>query len=143
MPNFDVTFSLVDGYGRSHSKRFTTVAADVATAITQAGTFATLLMGVTESRVLAHTVQARTVVVDTVTAGANKDEGVTISVRTQDNEKAVIKIPSPLNAMLNTDGSVNLADVNLTAFLASFTSGDWLIDDGEVVTEIISGRLDK
>lgn len=143
MPNYDVTFSLVDGYGRNHTKRFTTVAADPAGAIVNAGAFATALEAVTESRVLAHVVHVRTVVTDTATAGANKDEGVTISVRTLDNEKSNIKIPAPVNAMINPDGTVDVAYADLATFLALFTAGTWLIDDGETVAEVISGALDK
>jgi hypothetical protein len=143
MAIFPVSFALVDAYGRPAPKRFDVNAADHAAAMTAAGALATDLAGITELRILSYVVGERVTYNDTVDAGANRDEGVTLSVRTADNEKAVIKVPGPVNAIFNPDGSVDLTDGAVTAFIANYLAGTVLVDDGETVTELISGRLDK
>jgi hypothetical protein len=143
MAIFPVSFSLVDAYGRPATKRFDVDAVDHAAAMTAAGAFAADLAGITELRILSYVVGERVTYTDTADAGANRDEGVTLSVRTADNEKAVIKVPGPVNAIFNPDGSVDLTDGAVTAFIANYLAGTVLVDDGETVTELISGRLDK
>jgi hypothetical protein len=143
MPTYGLSVSLVDAYGRSASKRFDIVAATQPDAITLAGGFMADLALITELRILWYDVSERVVYSDSVDTGANRDEGVTFSVRTEDNEKAVIKVPGPINGMFNADGSVDLTDGGVAAFIANYLAGDVLVDDGEVVTELISGRLDK
>lgn len=142
MPTFETTYAMVDAYNRATSKRLDLVAADVGAAITLAGDVAADLAGVSGARILSYTVKVRTVYNDVVTAGSNKDEGATISVRTADNERAIFTIPAPEATIFNADGSVDLVDAAFAAFSANYVNGDILVDDGEVVTEIISGRLD-
>ena len=142
MPTYQVSVQMEDAYGRAASKRFDLVAIDQPTAVTQAGAFMDDLAPITELDILSYTVSERVVYTDTVTAGANRDEGVTFSVRTADNEKATVKIPGPTNAILGADGSVNLSDADVAAFIAHYTSGEILVDDGEVVSAFLSGRLD-
>jgi hypothetical protein len=140
---FPVSVSLVDAYGRPATKHFDVNAATHGDAVTAAGALMTDLAGVTELRILSYVIGERVTYTDTVDAGANRDEGVTFSVRTADNEKAVIKVPGPVNAIFNGDGSVDLTDGAVTAFIANYLAGTVLVDDGETVTELISGRLDK
>jgi len=143
MPIYPLSVSLEDAYGRLLSKRYDVFAADYATALTAAGDFMTDLALITEARILSYTLATKVVYTDSVTAGANRDEGVTFSVRTEDNEKAIIKVPAPENGILNSDGSVDLVDAGVSAFLANYLAGAILVDDGETVTEVISGRLDE
>ena len=143
MAEFLVTYSLVDAYDRSATKRFTVEAIDHATALTEAGLMAADLADLTELDILWYVVGDKVVYTDTVVAGANRDEGITLSVRKADNEKAVIKVPGPINAVLNPDGTVDMANAAITAFVANFLSGVFRISDHEVVTDALSGKLDK
>lgn len=143
MAIYPMAVSMIDAYNRPVNKRFDVSAADYAAALVVAGNFASDLADITECRILSYTVATRVTYSDVVTAGANRDEGVTLSVRTADNEKAVIKVPGPINDIFQADGSVDLTDGAVTAFIANYLSGSVLVDDGEVVTELISGRLDK
>lgn len=142
MPIFPMTVSMVDAYGRSVSKRFDLDETDYAAALSLAGDFIDDLAALTEARILSYTLATKVVYNDVVTAGANRDEGITFSVRTEDNEKAVIKVPAPINSVINSDGTVDLLDSAVAAFAANYLNGQVLVDDGEVVTEFISGRLD-
>lgn len=142
MATFPTTYAMVDAYGRSVTKTLDLVAADAPAAVTLAGQVAADLAGVSGARILAYTVKVRTTYTDVVTAGSNRDAGATISVRTADNERAIFTIPAPEATIFNTDGSVDLVDSAFAAYAANYVNGVVLVDDGEVVTEIISGRLD-
>jgi len=146
MPEFDVTFEMVDAYQRPASKRFTTVdtMADYDAAVAAAAALATDLANLTELDILAYRVSGRTVYTDTVDAGANRDEGVTFQLRKVDNFKDDIKVPGPINAIFNSDGSVNLTHAAVTAFISNFlTGGDFVFSDGEQATALLKGSLDK
>lgn len=146
MPAYTVTFELVDAYQRQTRKTFETVdtIADETAALAAAAALATDLANLTEADILAYHVSQRVVYTDTVTAGANIDEGVTFSLRKVDNFKAPIKVPAPINSIFQADGSVNLSDAAVTAFIANFlTGGDFTFSDGEQASALLSGRLDK
>lgn len=142
MATYTLNVSLVDAYGRPASKRYDIVAATQPDAVTLAGNFMADLAGITGLRILSYVVGEKVTYTDVVTAASNRDAGATFSVRTQDNEKATVKVPGPIADIFNTDGTIDLTDGAVTAFMSEFLAGNVLVDDGEVVTEVISGRLD-
>lgn len=143
MPVFPCSITMVDAYGRAINKRVDISAADYATALTQAASFIDDLQAISEAEVLYYQLSTRVTYVGALTAGANRDEGVTFSVRTTDNEKANVKVPAPKNAIFQADGSVDLDNALVVALFAHYLGGLVLVDDGEIVTSLISGRLDK
>jgi hypothetical protein len=146
MPEFLVMYELEDAYHRKTRKTFATVddMADFDAAVTAAGDLAADIAGLSELDVLAYTVSQRTAYTDTVTAGANKDEGVTFTMRKADNRNDDIKVPGPINAIFNTQGQADMANAAVTAFLANFlTGGDFTFSDGEQAIEAIKGTLDE
>jgi hypothetical protein len=55
-----------------------------------------------------------------------------------------LKVPGPINAIFNADGTVNLTHAAVAAFVANFlTGGDFTFSDGEQATAVIRGTLDK
>lgn len=143
MPTYQLGVQMVDAYGRPVSKALDIVAADPPAGLTLAGSIMTDLAPITGARILSYTLKVRVPYTDSVTAGANRDAGATISVRTADNEKANFSIPAPEASIFNADGTVDLTDGGFAAYLANYLSGAILVDDGEVVTEVISGKLDS
>lgn len=143
MAEFDVTYKLVDDFQRETSKRYVFSVADYATALTEAGNFASDLAGLTEARILQYTINTVVPYIDAVTADANIDEGLTVSVRKQDNQKAVIKVPAPLSAVFLPDGTLDVTDAAFTAFISNFLSGVVTVSDGEIAAEVLGGKLDK
>lgn len=146
MPEYTVRFSMVDAYQRTASKSFTTVStmADETAALAAAAGLATDLANLTELDILSYEISQRVVYTDTVDAGANRDEGVTFQLRKVDNFLGDIKVPGPINAIFNGDGSVDLTDAAVTAFISNFlTGGDFTFSDGEQATSLIKGSLDK
>ena len=143
MAQFELSISIMDVYQRRGSKRFLLEALDIATAITNAGLFATSLADVMEAEILNYSVAARVAYTDTVGANANLDEGITISCDLGAGKRAALKIPSPKNSVLNGDGTVDLTDAAITALESHYLSGDVLISDGEIVLDFLSGKLDR
>lgn len=142
MPSFPTVVSLIDAYNRPVKKSFEIFAADHAAAKLVAATVMTAFANITESRILYYTISEKVVFSDTVTVGANRDEGATVSVLTTDNGKATIAFPSPINTIFDGNGNIDLTNATFTAFMAPFLDGDVLVDDGETVAEIVSGSLD-
>jgi len=146
MPQYLVSFEMVDAYQRSARKSWHTVdtLADETEALAAAAALASDLAGLTELDILSYTVSQRVVYTDTVTAGANRDEGVTLTLRKVDNYKDDIKVPGPINSIFDTEGKVNLADAAVTAFVSNFlTGGDFVFSDDEQAIALLYGTLDK
>ncbi len=148
MPEYQVGVEMADDYGRVMRKSFNTIStmATHIAAVTAAAGLMVDLEALTEARVIAYTVALRTIESDTVTAGANKDEGITLSVRKEDGFKDTIKVPAPLNSVINADGTVDIADALVTNFYDNFETGggEFTFSDGEQAESggLISGRLD-
>lgn len=143
MAVFESTVSLQDDYGRPTTRSYRLNAADFAAAQTAMGTFITNLAAITGAEVVKYRIGAEVTVADAPTAGSNIDAGVTFSMQLADGGKGNVKVPAPLPAYLVAGGAVDLANIEVAAFLAHFTSGEFLISDGEVVTSVIKGTLDK
>jgi hypothetical protein len=143
MALFDSVMTLQDSYGRATTRSFTFNAADFAAAQTAFGTFVTNYAAITGLEVIKYRIGAEVTVADSADAGSNVDTGVTFSMQLADGGKGTVKVPGPLADYLVAGGAVDLADVAVAAFLAHFTSGEFLVSDGEVVTSVIKGTLDK
>lgn len=149
MPVYGLYIEMVDAYNRPTSKRFeSTDLADYAAAAASAAGLATSLAVLTECRILATTLSERLPFTDAVTAGANKDEGVTFTLRLPDNKKDNLSVPGPINAIFDINGIVITSPaipVAVSNFLAHFAdgAGDWTFSDGEQWAEYVKGTLDK
>lgn len=151
MTVFTLDVTLEDAYGRKTRKRFETEdisGADIGAEYLTAQGFATTLLAalanLSEARVLYYNLGSEVTYTDTVDTGANKDEGITFVARKADNKRDNLKVPAPVNSVINSDGSVDLTDALVTAYTAHFfASGGFTFSDGESVTEVISGRLDE
>lgn len=146
MPQFSVSFDMVDAYGRTARKVYETSAtmADFDAASAAAAALATDLAAITEAEILSYTVASRSIYNDTVTTGGNRDEGVTLVLRKEDNFKGILKVPAPINAIFDSQGNVDITNAAVTAFVSNFLTGaDFVFSDGEQASALISGKLDK
>lgn len=149
MPVYGLYVEMVDAYNRPTSKRFQSAdLVDYAAAAASAAALLTDLAVLSEARILASTISERVPFTDAVTAGANKDEGVTFTLRLPDNTKDNLSVPAPINAIFDANGMVITSPsvpVSVTDFLANFAdgTGDWTFSDGEQWSEFVKGTLDK
>lgn len=150
MPVFGVSFELVDDYNRGARKTWYTEAttADYDAAAAAAAALFVDLAVLTELRVLAYTISQRITVVDAVTAGANRDEGVTFTMRMEDLYKDDLKVPGPINSIFDENGNVitqPALPAAVSDFLANFAAagGVFTFSDGEQWVEFVIGTLDK
>lgn len=146
MPAYLVRYDMVDAYSRPVSKEFETVTtiADEAAAEAAAIALGADLAALTEADILSYTIKRRVVYTDSVTAGANRDEGITLSIRKTDNYIGVLKVPAPVDSVIDPDGSVDIADAIVVNFAANFlTGGDFTFSDGEQGSSLLYGSLDK
>lgn len=144
MTTCTVTYRLVDGFSREGEKTFVTQnLADYPAVVAAAAAFLADLQAITGMGVLRYTITQEFSVLSGATLGANKDAGITLSVRKADSRRDNLKIPGPELSIILPDGTVDIADAIVTGYFANFTtSGDWTLSDGEIATEILSGRLD-
>ncbi len=151
MTVFNVTMVLQDAYGRKTRKLFETedisaadVGAEFLLARTAAAGLATDLAALTEAELLWYHIGEEVTYTDTADSGANVDEGLTMVVDKPDSKRGNLKVPAPINAVFNADGTLDLTHSAVTAYVTNFQSGgDFTFSDGEKVVNLISGRLDK
>ena len=146
MPAYTIRVELVDAFQRDGSKVYETITSivDEAAAVAAAELLMTDLAALTEMDILAYTVSRRVVYTDSVTGGANRDEGLTAVLRKVDNHKGTIKVPAPIDSVFNLDGTLDLTDTIVTDFFGNFlTTGQWTFSDGEQASSLVSGRLDE
>jgi hypothetical protein len=146
---FNLAVVLEDDYGRQTRKRYelapitdVDVGAEYILARAIAAGLMTDLGGISEARILSWELSERVAYSDTVTTGANVDEGLTLVVRKADNFKAILKVPAPINSIFDAQGNVDILDAAVTAYHANFVT-DVTLSDGELSAELLSGRLDK
>ena len=145
MPIFNLSIRLRDAFGREGRKSFQVEDATFGGALTASGAFLTDLAALTMMQVLEYSLAQAVDYTDTVTANANRDEGVTfsVSIAGAPGKKAVTKLFAPEKGIFNADGTVDLADAAVTAYFTHFLSGFVKVSDGEQVGALLSGRLDK
>jgi hypothetical protein len=152
MTQFYATFLMGDDYGRRTRKTYQTedfsgidAGADFLSAQAAAQALQADLSAVSELDVLSFQIRYEETVTDTVTTGANVDEGATLVVsKVGSTKRANLKVPGPVAGVRNADGTINITATEITNFIANFqAAGDFLISDGEVLDDVISGRLDK
>lgn len=151
MTVFTLHVTLEDAYGRTTRKQFKTedisgvdVGAEYLVAQGFATTFLAALGNISEANILYYNLGRDVTYSDTVDAGANVDEGMTALARKTNNKLVVIKVPAPVNAIFNPDGTLDITDALVTAYTNHFiATAGFTISDGENITALVSGRLDK
>lgn len=150
MTRFTLNVTLQDDYGRITRKSFLTediseadLGAEYLVAEGFKDTLLPALAALSEAEVMYSNLGSEEAYSDTATVGANKDEGITLVALKVNNKKAVLKVPAPMNSVINADGTVDILDALVTAYTAHFhVSGGFTVSDGENITGLVRGRLD-
>lgn len=144
MPLYPVTLGLSDAYGRTTTRSFKIDAVDFTTAQATVAALVPDYQAATELLVYKSELTDKQLYAGVVTAGANKDEGMTISVElaTEQGKKASIQVPGPVESIRNPDGTIDITDAIMTALEANFVGGGVTVSDGEDVSTFIKATLD-
>jgi hypothetical protein len=144
------SLSMIDDYGRTRRMLIEAeqkaLYADQVTLLTA---FLTDLAAVTDLGVVrADIVYTAAASGFAVTSGANKDVGATFSglIEGGNGKKASLKLPGIKATLVETDGSVDVADATVAEYLAYWvhdTPGELLLSDGEDIDYWLSGSLDE
>jgi len=142
------SFTLVDAYGRTTSKR---VEVEPQALLGDYQTLCSAVVADIQAVTDLGLVRAEVTIpmTDTfaVTAGANVDTGATFSgwVYGTPGKKASWKLPGIKPAKVEADGTVDITEADIEDVLERFlqASGDLLLSDGEQISSWISGALDK
>jgi len=143
--SFRVTFTLVDAYGRTTTRSYDNTKTLIADALTQAAAMVTALEALSGSAVSKYSVaQVVPIASPSPEALSNNDAGATLHC-VMDNSKLVgLKIPAIDPDMVNADGTVKLTESAVTDFVALFATGAfWRVSEGNYISSIRSGELDK
>lgn len=138
--------SLVDDFARVTTRSFILEAADYAAAAALVTQFAGLYQDVTELHLFETRLVDEGVIAGSPVSGANVDAGMSITAQLETaNKKASIQIPAPVAAVINADGTIDVAGTEMAALLAAYTQATNYVtaSDGEVVDSFIKGVLDK
>lgn len=77
-------------------------------------------------------------------AGSNRDVGATFKLRTTDGGVVSYKIPGFDIAKADGSGNIDPNDVDVVAYFDNFKAGGpFTLGDGEKITDVLSGTMDK
>lgn len=143
MADYQYTVVLGDAFGRKVRRSYHIVAIDFASARTIADTHLAALQNLVAGGTLQDQLSEISALAGVPAAGSNVDEGVTFQWDLGSGKTASTTLPMVLKSVLNTDGTVDTADALVTAFAFGYVNGDIKVSDGETVSALIGGRLDK
>lgn len=139
------TVNLVDSYGRPTTKRLETETDVLATAQTAVTALLITLNAVTDLQCLSVSYSLKDgTQVFAGAAGSNVDVGATFRLRLADGEIAAYKVPGFPASLVLANGSIDPAGAEVVAYFGNFlAAGDFTVSDGDVVTDILTGELDR
>lgn len=141
---FDVSFTLVDDYARTSTKRFEGEATTLSQAQTDATALLADLAAVTLMGAFRRTFHVAEAVSEAVETGANVDAGGTLHCRLDNGKQYALKIPAIDPDLVNPDGSIDITAAAITDFVANFQdAGAYRVSEGNLITDILHGELDR
>lgn len=139
------TVSLIDSYGRPTTKRLETETDVVATAQTAVALLLTDLDAVTDLQGIGVSYSLKDP--SQVFAGvalSNVDVGATFRLRLASGSIAAYKVPGFPASLVGPNGAIDVTDLAVTNYFDNFlAAGDFTVSDGEAITDILTGQLDK
>lgn len=140
-----LTVTMTDHRGRQTRVGIEIEGVDVATMVTSAGTIAGHLDAMSRMGVVKGVLQIPLSGIASAAADpSNTDVGGKAKGVSDDDGKTVnLRLPDPIDAAVNADGTIDLTHLDVAAYLAHFeTGGDAELSDGEQVTSWRFGVLD-
>lgn len=138
MAIWEVSFSFLDRFDATTSKRFQGDFVDYATASAAASALLTDLQSLTDAHVTKMTLTEVTPVAGAPGPDSNVFERISATVEIGTNKYANLQVPSPVEAAFSGNALNPVATV-WTDFIANFATA-WTVSDGENVSDTIAGK---
>lgn len=140
----DLTISLVDAYSRSGAKRFEGTATTLSQAALDGAALLSDFQAVSGMGTTMLTYSQSVPELNAADAGANVDAGATIHCRLNNGKIYAFKVPAIDPTLINSDGSVKIADAAVTGLIAHFQAGgEYTVSEGDLIDTILYGELDR
>jgi len=144
MALFHVGFTLKDAYNRSTRRSFLMDDLNLAAAEINVGLWVTAYQAITELQLVESRLTEVVTYAGAPQAGSNIDEGATFRAALDTpNKYASVSVPGIIAAARGPLGVIDMTDTDIAAWVAFYESGLITASDGETVTTIESGVLDK
>lgn len=142
---FSATVTLTDSLNRITSKRYETETEVLATAQSAVADLITDLEAVTDLGVVEVTYSLKDdTEASAAAAGSNIDSGATFRARLDNGKVAALKVPGFPISKVSSGGSIDVSDADVVAYFANFeTAGAFTVNEGNVISELLSGQFDK
>ena len=142
---FQVIFTLVDSFNRKTHKNIETNATTLAEALTAVTGLAGELEPLTDLALeKVDIVSVSSAAAFAGQASSNVDTGATFRVQKSNGAYASHHIPGFPLSKVGAGGIIDVADADVAAYFALFeTEGAWRLSDGEYITSVVYGQLDK
>jgi hypothetical protein len=142
MPAYGCKLFLRDAYARETTRSAIVAATDPVAAGLALSLWAADVQGVTKCHVYKQRFFIDEEIAGAPAAGANIDEGMTISVLLEGGvKKASIQLPAPVDDIRNADGTIDITNALMTALEENYQDKIF-ISDGEKTDHFTKARLD-
>lgn len=140
----NTSFTLVDAYGRTTTKRYEGTSTLMADAITRSASLLGDLLALSDIGSLKITYSQDEISSSAAATGANLDAGMTLHCRLDNGKMYPLKVPVPDATVINADGSIDISNTLVTDFVANFMlAGYFRVSEGNYVVSVVSGELDR
>jgi len=140
-----VNVILVDDLGRQTRKTLQNTVATLADALTAVGAWASAYVAIADLGI----VQANLIQIDyseasAAVAGSNIDTGAAFKVALTNGGFASHHIPGLKQSLAIPGGGIDVTDADILTYFGLFEAGgSWRLSDGESITSVVSGQMDK
>jgi len=144
MPLYQVGLTLKDAYNRTTHRTFKFDDLTLAGAVINVGLFVTAYQDITELQVVESRLTDVVTYAGAPAAGSNIDEGATFRAALDTpNKYASVSVPGIIAAARGAQGVIDMTNADIVTWVGFYESGLVTASDGETVTTIESGILDK
>jgi len=141
---FTVTITFIDSHGRTTRKRFDSIRSTINDVVNDISDLVQDFLGVTNLGIVGASIDYRVANIDEdPQANSNIDVGATLHCLLEDSAGYAFKIPGIKDSLVS-NGQVLINNTAITQLMSNFTSsGYWRVSDGEAISVVKYGVLDK
>lgn len=138
-----VTLTLIDAWSRTTTRSAECTETVLANVLAAAAALQTDWAALTLLGQVGRTVTDEAPLAIAAAAGCNRNETASLRCRLDNGKVHVFSIPDPVAAVIDADGTLDIADAIITDFVANFMlAGLFRVSEGNYVTNILSGKMD-